>query len=480
MEHFALIFEGPGDESPATLRRLRSTLLGEFQLSIAEAQTVFNELPVRLRSAAEEAELTPLYQAIQRAGGRATIVRCREENPYVDLALTLEESNPHPEAPLPRPVVAGQSLAEVNFELEEPAPSPAVPGAPTKTPPADRESESLDLCLDLQPSTDEVELKDVLVPEEEIDELPGLLAAVEVLASVAPEANDLSLRPLPEATPARRPEQPEARVSMDSSHAGVACPREPLLGFQEPAVPSPSPSLSLPVEIVARPVARGRTMEEEPRPLRGVMWPALLGTLLLGLANWIYFSSARPSLPLPGSISQRVSTEVVSVAPVTSAGTSETTLTGHERHQDFEVVWSLTRRGALIDDLALTITVPDEPPSPEDIAAGREHLRVRKIEVSGVPVATAGESFSAAGSARVYIVAGGEKTRFIAPLFVAGRWSAAGSLQGSFVISNEVAPPEPTMVRPPWLTFERGPGGEAWRISLGGSFTSPGPTGKSD
>lgn len=90
---FQILFEGPKDSSPDTLRRLKGSLLSDLKLSIDEARQILECAPAPIKSAATSEELKPYLELLQRSGAKATIVANgkRIESPTQDKPLTVTE-----------------------------------------------------------------------------------------------------------------------------------------------------------------------------------------------------------------------------------------------------------------------------------------------------------------------------------------------------------------------------------------------------
>ena len=74
LKDFELVFEGPVDDSPDTMRKLRASLLADAGLSVEQALAALKENPTTIMSADQEDQLLPALNAIKKAGGKVLIV----------------------------------------------------------------------------------------------------------------------------------------------------------------------------------------------------------------------------------------------------------------------------------------------------------------------------------------------------------------------------------------------------------------------
>ena len=76
---YQLIFQGPKDESPETLRRIKGVFIAELDCSIDEVKTYLEQAPTVVFSTQQEEELRKVLQVLEAAGGLVTI-KGDEEN----------------------------------------------------------------------------------------------------------------------------------------------------------------------------------------------------------------------------------------------------------------------------------------------------------------------------------------------------------------------------------------------------------------
>lgn len=138
---FALVYEGPRDEDPATLSRIKGVFIADLELSIPEVQQILQALPAIIKQSDDEESLEPFRRVLARAGAKVMIVQQRAtavpehlsadaatddsavfELSLEDLGLSGTVRSPHREsAPvyeLPETDIAG-SLEEVLKEADQ-------------------------------------------------------------------------------------------------------------------------------------------------------------------------------------------------------------------------------------------------------------------------------------------------------------------------------------------------------------------------
>lgn len=106
-EQFSLVFEGPVDDAPETLRKLKSALLVDLCFSIERIQEILTKTPYTLITTSEEEDLSRYLELIALAGGKATIVKqvqeemLYEEGEGFDLSIQFNDEEPVAAAPQP-------------------------------------------------------------------------------------------------------------------------------------------------------------------------------------------------------------------------------------------------------------------------------------------------------------------------------------------------------------------------------------------
>ncbi len=77
-DEFELVFEGPQDESPDTLRSLKGALIADLEFSIAEVQHFLESAPLTIKRSDDVSELELVCNKLKRAGGRLFIVQRKD------------------------------------------------------------------------------------------------------------------------------------------------------------------------------------------------------------------------------------------------------------------------------------------------------------------------------------------------------------------------------------------------------------------
>lgn len=77
---FDLVFEGPVDDKPETIRRLKAAFLVDLNLPIERVQEILQQTPAVIISSDSEMELSGYIESLTNAGGKALIVRKHGED----------------------------------------------------------------------------------------------------------------------------------------------------------------------------------------------------------------------------------------------------------------------------------------------------------------------------------------------------------------------------------------------------------------
>jgi hypothetical protein len=78
---FELVFEGPSDNLPETLRRIKAVFIAELEYEIASVQKFLSEAPVRLLTTDDESEALAISSKLNSAGAKVTIIRSKKTSP---------------------------------------------------------------------------------------------------------------------------------------------------------------------------------------------------------------------------------------------------------------------------------------------------------------------------------------------------------------------------------------------------------------
>ncbi|MBN8547842.1 MAG: hypothetical protein J0M12_00855 [Deltaproteobacteria bacterium] len=230
-KEFELVFEGPADESPDTLRKLRTSLLADLGLSIPEAQEVLSNVPKTIKTSELEEDLKPLYAALKKAGGKVLIVRPAEPTNDKAYFLDLEDSG-----------IDDELLKSLE----------ALPGE-EDAPPAEPDI-AVDLTAELHdfvPETEELPPTPELVTAKPVvAETPAVEAAAPVISEPAPvpPAPDLQVEApvlAENLIVAHQPEiPPQAEIKTEKTPDLIS--DKPLFEFSSAAEPTPAEPAAAP------------------------------------------------------------------------------------------------------------------------------------------------------------------------------------------------------------------------------------------
>ncbi len=87
---FDLVFEGPVDDKPETLRRLKAAFLVDLNFPMERVQEIMTQTPAVIFSSDSEMELTGYIDSLKQAGARVLLVRNGESQVDVDSSNELE------------------------------------------------------------------------------------------------------------------------------------------------------------------------------------------------------------------------------------------------------------------------------------------------------------------------------------------------------------------------------------------------------
>lgn len=230
---FKLVFQGPADDSPDTLRRLKGAFIADLEMPASEVQSVLSQPESVIRTAPTEGELLALYKLLKKAGGKVLIVR-----PAPTELLTSTPSG----------------TTEITFDLEAIL-------QPSSAPQKEKEAPVYHLTLDDSPTNLE-EMVSLAAGAEAGESEQDLAAApppptppVEPAASETPEVL-LEVTPAGSAPlfPALESSPPTSTPPSEDADNAPIIPIEMTNRVNETPPPSPSgspaPALSTPPEVV--------------------------------------------------------------------------------------------------------------------------------------------------------------------------------------------------------------------------------------
>ncbi|RIL00010.1 MAG: hypothetical protein DCC75_14125 [Proteobacteria bacterium] len=83
---YSLMFEGPADEQPQTLQRIKSVFIADLDLPIPQVQQILSNTPALVKAADDKESLLSAYGLLKRAGAKVLIVaRSGVQEPESDL-----------------------------------------------------------------------------------------------------------------------------------------------------------------------------------------------------------------------------------------------------------------------------------------------------------------------------------------------------------------------------------------------------------
>ena len=71
---YELVFEGPGDQSPDTLRKLKGVMIADLELSIPEVQHILESAPLTIKRSDDQKKLSVYANALLSAGAKVLLV----------------------------------------------------------------------------------------------------------------------------------------------------------------------------------------------------------------------------------------------------------------------------------------------------------------------------------------------------------------------------------------------------------------------
>lgn len=150
-DKYRLVFDGPVDEAPETMRKLKAALIVDLNLSIEQAQEILQGSTTEILTGSTELELKEGFDALRRAGGKVMIVQpeSEESDGLFGANLKLDEEEEEitfikvkKEPPAPKPI----DDIEIDFSFEdeeEEQPKLAIPD----TPPAPQAKKDIEILL---------------------------------------------------------------------------------------------------------------------------------------------------------------------------------------------------------------------------------------------------------------------------------------------------------------------------------------------
>lgn len=161
-EVFELVFEGPVDSSPETLRKLKSTLITDLSLTIEQARDLFAGPKSTILKTTDKNLIDSYFNAIKNAGGKVLIVQPNAEEKVSADPIHRDDELWNEELGNGDNLVPHESEEEVNIlDLDLTASKPPTPAPQTPT-----------KAADVTPQAEEMDIASLLEAVEEEDSPP--------------------------------------------------------------------------------------------------------------------------------------------------------------------------------------------------------------------------------------------------------------------------------------------------------------------
>ena len=92
VEQFELVFQGPKDDSPRTLQRIKGVFVADLEFPIPDVQRFLESPPITIKSATNEKDLHEAYKLLKAAGAKVLIVKPKETAPAQDSPAEHDET----------------------------------------------------------------------------------------------------------------------------------------------------------------------------------------------------------------------------------------------------------------------------------------------------------------------------------------------------------------------------------------------------
>ena len=183
-KEFELVFEGPKDDSPETLTRIKGVMIGDCEMSISDVKEALENAPLTIFRSDNEKELKVHFSNIQAAGGKVLLVRPKEEEQTVpeppEAQPTVQSPKDIPELDLADESGDVDEIA-LDFSLDTPAKGESdTPKQETPEPATESNDEGgLEFALDPIEEKPKADKPEVSGPEElafelePVDEVPS-------------------------------------------------------------------------------------------------------------------------------------------------------------------------------------------------------------------------------------------------------------------------------------------------------------------
>ena len=119
---FQLVYEGPRDDSPRTLQKIKGVFVADLDLPVSEAQRIIENIPAIVSTAGDEAQLKNPFTLLKNAGAKVLLVRPK----------TPEVSPQEPSQQAPPATGQSRPESEISYLFEVELPGEEVAAQPKK------------------------------------------------------------------------------------------------------------------------------------------------------------------------------------------------------------------------------------------------------------------------------------------------------------------------------------------------------------
>jgi hypothetical protein len=342
-DQYTLIFEGPCDATPETLRKIKGVCISDLEMPAEEIMKMLQNVPSTVRSASTSVELEAARDALERAGSRVLILSpsgspVPRESPSMELQVDLGDLGFADDDYVdvrPKEHVPTYELPEISNDLglefdltikDAPPPVETEVVSPAERAPEPEAMSGLTLSDD-EPSAEpesqperktEIEIKSTSPLSLDEEPEPVLADASPVIESspdtkdaepvnaltLAPEDKEIAAAPsaIVEKTAIQAIPAPSQSVPQEQS-APRPSPKEPVKAAPKPKPeakptppPPPTPDPDAPPPEIQVVSIKNRVRKKLPPAVENGFYIGV-GSLLLAVANYFYFT-APPAIEL--------------------------------------------------------------------------------------------------------------------------------------------------------------------------------------
>ncbi len=115
---FELVFEGPSDSTPETLRRVKSALVVDLSLTVEDARHILEATPSTIISSSDKNDLNAYYSILKNAGAKVLIVKKGDDIDVDDDTPFTDKADVWNEAQADTNIVEDAPTEPIEFEFE--------------------------------------------------------------------------------------------------------------------------------------------------------------------------------------------------------------------------------------------------------------------------------------------------------------------------------------------------------------------------